>query len=297
LIELTKNLLLFLGVIILIAAVRPVRLLIDTLPVGQIRGLWKLLLALICLFLTGYIGYALFFWGTAKVAVDLIVPIVFFLGALFVVLVGQLSYRTSQDLRRMYVLEYESTVDSLTNIYNRRQFDRRLREEFSVARRNDQVMSLVMIDVDFFKHVNDHLGHQGGDVVLRRLAEIMTSCVRQGDIVCRYGGEEFAVIFPQTDSESALALGERLRQQVATTELLSENVSPTNEAIWVTVSLGVAALNADMTSVDRLVSAADQALYEAKQRGRNRVVGFHELLSVGETAPAARGGPSGAMGN
>lgn len=275
--ELSKNLLLFLGVAILIAAIQPVRQLIGDLPAGKSRSLWKLLLSLIGLFLAGYLGYGVFFWGTASVAVDLIVPAVFFFGACFVVLVCHLSYRTSQDLKRMYVLEYESTVDSLTNIYNRRQFDRRLREEFSVAKRNDQPLSLLMIDVDFFKQVNDQLGHQGGDVVLRRLAEIMTACVREGDIVCRYGGEEFAVILPHTGGDCAMVLAERLREKVASTELLSENISHSKKAIQVTVSLGMATISRATESIDVLVAAADQALYEAKQTGRDRVIDYRQL--------------------
>ncbi|HMA98085.1 MAG TPA: GGDEF domain-containing protein [Wenzhouxiangella sp.] len=275
--ELSKNLLLFLGVALLIAAIQPVRRLIGDLPHGKSRSLWKLLLALICLFLGGYAGYAIFFWGTAEVAIDLIVPAVFFFGACFVVLVCHLSFRTSKELKRIYILEYESTTDSLTKIYNRRQFDRRLREEFSVAKRNKQPLSLLMIDIDFFKEVNDQLGHQGGDMVLRRLAEIMTSCVREGDIVCRYGGEEFSVILPQTNGDCAVVLAERLREQIAGTELLSENMSPSKKIIQVTVSVGVATLSDSIASIDALVNDADKALYAAKQGGRNRVIDYGQL--------------------
>jgi diguanylate cyclase (GGDEF)-like protein len=270
--ELIKNLLLMGGMVMLLSAIHPVTLLLADLPSGQARRLWRVLLALVCVFVVGYLAYLVIYWGAAVSAADLIVPAVFFLGALFVAMVCSLSYRTSQALKRMYVLEYESTVDSLTGIYNRRQFDRRLKEEFSVARRHQRPMSLIMIDADRFKTINDQLGHQGGDVVLRRLAEIISSNVREGDIVCRYGGEEFAVILPQTDAPCALKLAERLRNQVGSTELIPENMSPSKSAIHLTISLGVAAFTKTMQSAESLVSDADQALYEAKSGGRDRVV-------------------------
>lgn len=270
--ELIKNLLLICGMVMLLGAVHPVSLLLADLPSGQTRRLWRVLLGLVCVFVAGYAAYLIVYWRAAESAADLIVPAIFFLGALFVVLVCSLSYRTSQALKRMYVLEYESTVDSLTGIYNRRQFDRRLKEEFSVARRHEQPISLIMIDADHFKSVNDQLGHQGGDLVLRRLAEILSANVREGDIVCRYGGEEFAVILPQTEASCALILAERLRSQVGRTELIPENLSPSKSAIHLTISLGVATLAKAMRSAESLVNEADQALYEAKSGGRDRVV-------------------------
>ncbi len=270
--ELIKNMLLVAGMAMLLSAIYPVTLLLADLPRGQTKRLWRVLLALVCVFVAGYAAYLVMFWGAAGAAVDLVVPVVFFLGAVFVALVCSLSYRTSQALKRIYVLEYESTIDSLTNIYNRRQFDRRLREEFSVSKRHNKPMSLIMLDVDHFKAVNDQLGHQGGDLVLRRLAEILSAGIREGDIVCRYGGEEFAVILPHTDRDRATVLAERLREQIARTELLPQNISPSDQAVHVTASLGVATLDHNMTSAEMLVRAADRALYDAKSSGRNKVV-------------------------
>lgn len=270
--ELTKNLLLVGGMLMLLGSIHPVSRLLAELPAGRTRQLWRILLALVCFFVVGYLAYLIMVWGTAESAADLIVPAVFFLGSLFVVLVCSLSYRTSHALKRMYVLEYESTVDSLTGIYNRRQFDRRLKEEFSVAKRHEQPLSLIMIDADHFKLINDQLGHQGGDLVLRRLAEILSSNVREGDIVCRYGGEEFAVILPQTDASCTRILAERLRNQVSRTELIPENMSPSKTAIHMTISVGVATLDHTLQSAEDLTNVADQALYRAKSEGRDRVV-------------------------
>jgi diguanylate cyclase (GGDEF)-like protein len=270
--EILKNCLLFVGLIGLVISIRPVQLLKTDLPLGRIRSLWNLLLGLICLFILGYLAYIVLFWGTATGWVDLVVPSVFFLGAVFVLLVCWLSFRTGLDLQRIYVLEHETTIDSLTGAYNRRHFDRRLREVFSVSKRHDQPLSLIMLDIDFFKEINDEYGHPIGDIVLKRLTEVLTGGVREGDIVCRYGGEEFAIILPQTDLESARFLAERLREQVHKTEIIPENVSPSQRAVKVTISLGMATSSRSMDTEHLLLNQTDQALYLAKEAGRNRVV-------------------------
>lgn len=270
--ELVKNSLLVLGLVGLLISIHPVQRLKADMPLGKLRSLWNLLLGLICLFIAGYLAYLVLFWGTATGLIDLVVPSVFFLGAIFVLLVCWLSFSTGRSLKRIYLLEYETTIDSLTGAYNRRHFDRRLREVFSVSLRHRQALSLVMLDIDFFKQVNDELGHPVGDLVLKRLTEVLTRNVREGDVVCRYGGEEFAVILPQTDLESARVLAERLREQIQRTEIIPENASPSRRAVQVTVSLGVATTAASMDAEHMLLDQADQALYQAKKAGRNRVV-------------------------
>lgn len=270
--ELVKNGLLILGFVGLLISLRPVQLLKADLPVGRLHSLWNLLLGLICFFMAGYLAYLIMAWGTATGWADLVVPSIFFLGAVFVLLVCRLSLRTGRNLKRIYMLEHETTIDSLTAAYNRRHFDRRLREEFSVSKRHDQPLSLIMVDIDWFKQVNDECGHPVGDLVLKRLTEVLTSNVREGDIVCRYGGEEFAIILPQTELESARVLAERLREQVQKTEFVPENASPSRRAVQVTVSLGVATSAPSMDAERALLDQADQSLYMAKKAGRNRVV-------------------------
>ena len=267
-----KNTLLILGLVGLLVSIHPVRLLQADLPDGKLRSFWSLLLGLICLFIVGYLAYIILFWSTASDWADLVVPGVFFFGALFVLLVSWLSFRTGQNLKRIYLLEHETTIDSLTAVYNRRHFDRRLREVFSVARRHAQPVSLIMLDIDFFKRINDQCGHPVGDLVLKRLTEVLSGNVREGDIVCRYGGEEFAVILPQTDLEDASMLTERLREQVQKTEIVPENISPTQRAVQITISLGVATSSPSMDAEHQLLDAADQALFSAKEAGRNQVV-------------------------
>ena len=107
---------------------------------------------------------------------------------------------------------------------------------------------------------------------MKRLTEVLTGNVREGDIVCRYGGEEFAIILPQTDLESGRALAERIREQVQKTEIVPENVSPSRRAVQVTISLGIASSSSSMDAERALLDQADQALYLAKEQGRNRVV-------------------------
>ncbi|HEX8254409.1 MAG TPA: diguanylate cyclase [Thermoanaerobaculia bacterium] len=159
-------------------------------------------------------------------------------------------------------LEELSLTDSLTNLRNRRAFDERLSEAFEHARRYERQLSLVVIDVDHFKHINDSYGHDTGDAVLQGVADLIATCTRATDFVARIGGEEFAVLLPETPLFEAMQFAEKIRARIATTQVADLDV---------TVSLGVAnALHSRVTSTAVLFHAADQALYRAKANGRNR---------------------------
>jgi diguanylate cyclase (GGDEF)-like protein len=137
------------------------------------------------------------------------------------------------------------------------------------AKRFDQPMSLVMLDIDNFKRVNDTYGHQQGDRVLAEVARVVRESSREIDAPARYGGEELAVVLPQTDIEGAYQLAERVRQEVAALDIpLMEG----SGSISVTASLGVASLPADAQDGGGLIAAADAALYEAKHAGKNKTV-------------------------
>lgn len=157
--------------------------------------------------------------------------------------------------------------DGLTGLYNYRYFWEMLNQQVGQSRRYGWPLSLLFLDLDDFKRVNDTLGHQAGDLVLKEVADYLQGEVRQADLLCRYGGEEFVVLLPQTPTDQALIMAERLRAGIA--HLSFPPVSP---KLHVTVSIGVAGLTAEADSA-ALVQAADQALYRAKQGGKNRSCG------------------------
>ena len=190
-------------------------------------------------------------------------------GGVFVYLVGQLALKTMSDIRKIAILQYESITDSLTGLKNRRYFDQRLYEEIAHSRRYRLPLSLLLIDVDHFKVVNDTYGHQIGDEVLKNLSKVILEMVRDSDIVARYGGEEIAIITPNTEKAEAILLAERLRNIVQKSTLAS--IDATQEVVQITISIGVSTLNLVVMDKDALVEEADKALYEAKKLGRNRV--------------------------
>ena len=167
-----------------------------------------------------------------------------------------------------------ATTDPLTQVHNVRSFQSILEHEFQIARRYNQPLSLLMIDVDHFKAVNDTFGHVLGDYVLRELAVILRLSTRESDVVARTGGEEFSAILPRTTRAQAARFAERIRSQVQQRDfVISDRI------IRITVSVGCATYPADaeITSADMHVYYADQALLQAKDLGRNRVVAVSEL--------------------
>ena len=181
-----------------------------------------------------------------------------------------LSYSVQDEMEQKAALEsYELTVrDALTQVFNRRHLDERLTSEFAYALRHGEALSLLVIDIDHFKLVNDTHGHPAGDEVLRKLGVAMLKTVRAEDIVARYGGEEFVVVARGIDTTSAMAFAERMRVEVEAMRIVRDGVE-----IRVTISIGVA--NTETTphkGSQGLFAAADGALYEAKRAGRNRVV-------------------------
>jgi two-component system, cell cycle response regulator len=168
---------------------------------------------------------------------------------------------------------YESASrDGLTRIYNKRYFLDQLNAELRYSRRHDVPLSLLMLDLDHFKLINDNYGHPAGDQVLIALANVVSSIVRAEDIFARYGGEEFVVLSRNTDLDAALVIAERIRENVA-----SQAFQFGDDRVTITVSIGIASLaSVEAQLADELIAAADRALYQAKHEGRNRVVVDHE---------------------
>jgi diguanylate cyclase (GGDEF)-like protein/PAS domain S-box-containing protein len=181
----------------------------------------------------------------------------------------QLQARIEEIGQLQIALQELAVRDGLTALYNRRYLDETLEREVSRARREGNPLSLVMLDIDHFKRVNDTYGHQAGDEVLRVLAATLMADIRTEDIACRYGGEEFLILLPGMPLASAMERAERWRKSV---EELS--IAHGHLAIGFTISLGVAAYPEHGKTPDDLTRCADQALYRAKHEGRNRVVMF-----------------------
>jgi diguanylate cyclase (GGDEF)-like protein len=269
------NGLLFSGTFILAIALYPVWKLTRELPAGSARSLWYVLTLMILFFMVGYITYAFVNWKNCSSFSELLVPGVFLGGAVFVLLVCFLSFKTVIDLQRVNILEQENISDSLMGIFNRRYLDRRLKEEFLRSQRYNLPLAILLLDVDRFKTVNDTFGHQTGDLVLKNLAQLIVSTVRDIDIVARYGGEEILIIMPNTTASHAAVLAERLRHKIAVEEMATRDEESCHPAIKITVSIGVAGFTqGQTTAVDQhtLIKNADKALYQAKNDGRDRIV-------------------------
>ncbi len=196
-------------------------------------------------------------------------------------LIGCVSVEVTEELLheaqlRQYQAELEivnrqlqdlAGTDSLTDLANRRAFDERLTLEFAQAKRKKRALSVLMLDLDWFKRRNDLYGHQRGDTTLQQFATLLEKSTREGDLAARYGGEEFVLLLPETEEEQAMLLAERILQAVR---------AATWECEPLTVSIGSASLDGATVSQQRLVNLADEALYEAKRRGKDRVVSYRD---------------------
>ena len=181
--------------------------------------------------------------------------------------------RANKELaRRREELLALSRTDALTGLFNRRYFEERLNEEFARSRRYGSPLSLVMLDIDHFKRINDTFGHPFGDQVLKAVAQTARSRLREVDLLARYGGEELIALLPETGPVDALKVCERVREAIASLGLEHPAADGTQEPVRLTASLGVATVpSADLASAEALLMAADTSLYAAKGAGRNRV--------------------------
>jgi diguanylate cyclase (GGDEF)-like protein len=178
-----------------------------------------------------------------------------------------MKFLSGADLESQYhETIYRMTItDGLTGVNNKRYFIEQLDRELSRAARHERPLTLVMCDIDHFKVVNDEFGHLAGDHVLKEVAQLAKARLRPDDVIARYGGEELALILPETDLAGGVLIADELRKMIAAATFVFED-----EDIDVTVSCGVAQLDGSWSSYD-FVKAADEQLYEAKRTGRNRV--------------------------
>ncbi len=181
-------------------------------------------------------------------------------------------------------LEQLAMTDYLTNLYNRRYFMQRGVEEFKRARRNNQPLGLLMLDIDQFKKVNDTYGHDTGDMALQQVAATLKSSLREIDILGRIGGEEFAVLLPNTSLHDAVLLAERVQQVMAGTP-----IETLGNPLFITISIGVAIITDEISYIDDLLRTADAFMYQAKSHGGNRVVSLKDISGGGSTHPLQGG--------
>lgn len=194
---------------------------------------------------------------------SLVFPLIFAL-IIFIGVYLVKYFRKSRDFEHTYKL---ATTDGLTELYNHRYFQEQMILNIETARRYNSSFSLILIDIDLFKKFNDKFGHQSGDAVLKQVAQTLKKNVRQTDIVCRYGGEEMAIILSNTNKEEAILTAQKLCDAVGTRIFDLAN----NQKEHVTISLGVATFPENGEVVQKLIEHADKGLYKAKENGRNQV--------------------------
>ena len=177
-------------------------------------------------------------------------------------------YQDAVDQNYQQNLFRAANIDSLTQLYNKKFFIDALNKEFSYHKRNEQPLSLIMMDVDHFKKVNDAHGHVAGDLVLKTIGQYLQKNIRLENVTARYGGEEFAIILRNVGSDLALHIAERLRKSIE-----AEKINFRGKTIQVTVSMGIATLeDRPFNTIEDFVQFADELLYEAKEKGRNRTI-------------------------
>ena len=165
-------------------------------------------------------------------------------------------------------MKHQANIDPLTGLYNRRFLEDYAPKLFAIARRRDQPVGFIMMDLDHFKNINDVYGHEIGDRILRHFARTVTSTMRETNLTARYGGEEFIVVLPDTSTQSCALVAERIRKSVMDMEVPSSTEKPLPP---ITVSIGVASFPENGQTVEEVIQASDKSMYESKRNGRNRV--------------------------
>ena len=209
-------------------------------------------------------------------------PMVIFILAGIILLFGSTYFLISRLLRKINEAQQKlvalASIDDLTQLYNRRYFFERFNQEVERSKRYQRPLSCIIMDIDFFKHVNDSYGHLAGDRVLVDIAQIVRKNCRQSDLAGRYGGEELIILLPETETAGAMIIAERIREMIEQ----HQTVDGKGVVIGVTVSMGVASLTGtelrNMDNNERIIQQADDALLQAKKNGRNRIELYRTVL-------------------
>jgi diguanylate cyclase (GGDEF)-like protein len=256
------------GTALLLAAFVPIKGIYRVLPQGLTRFVWVCLSGLIAF---SVFGYLLFLRLNIGAGADNhrsgLVATVLFMAAMIVFTVCAMSNSAAKDIASIAVLEHAARVDPLTNLYNRRHMMALFEEESAQSAYYGTTLSVLLLDIDRFKAINDTFGHRTGDHVLRQISSLLAQIDIGCNLIGRYGGEEFLIILPNTSQAEAMGFAEHIRATVEAAPISFED----DPLIPVTISIGVAASSRLNESPDELIAIADRALYAAKAAGRNQV--------------------------
>lgn len=255
------------GICIAVASFFPLVKVTAIVHTRKLRWAWRGLTLVILACVLGAIFGMVDGRGTSANAADVAGSVPRLLGPCFVFSVAWLSFRTAEDFLSFSLLKEIAYKDFLTGIANRRALDIRLSQEISQSGSAHPPLSVLLLDIDHFKKINDHHGHDVGDAVLRNVAALLSANIRNIDLAGRYGGEEFLIIMPHSRPDAAVTAADRLRVVIAEFQICPAEGS----AVEVTVSFGVATRRAGETAAS-LLHRADFALYASKRQGRDRVV-------------------------
>ncbi len=204
----------------------------------------------------------------------ILAAMILFFGGIYY-FISQLLQKINETQQKLMAL---ASIDDLTQLYNRRYFFERFNQEVERAKRYQRPLSCIIMDIDYFKHVNDSYGHLAGDQVLIDIAQILINNCRQSDLAGRYGGEELIILLPETEADGAMIIADRIREMIEE----HQTVDGKGAVIGVTVSMGVASLSGtELGNIDkneRIVQYADDALLVAKKGGRNRIELYRPVL-------------------
>jgi len=279
---LLANILVLSGICLYAASLFTVQQLVKKLPLGDVRNNWKILSFFIVGFMVGYASYMGMLW-LGKVSLSSItIPAISFAIASFVLLLCFLTYQTTRDIAEAIAMDQASIIDPILDIYNRRYFDRRIDEETQRSRRYNQPLSLIIFEIDQFKAIVDKQGALVGDVVLKKVSDLLVGAVRSSDIVARYDENRIVVATTQTKPDMAIMLADRLRGDIEKLNVLPSG-NDTDDAMLITATAGVSCVEDRIKCGFDLTDIAEKAMMRAGTEGTNRVYAYDSSdISVSE---------------